>query len=372
MIPYDRAHYLLKPLFPNKEQYFEKIYKYWQARREEFKKPLLRKYWKDQKNNDKNMTVTFQRRDKERMRTRRHKKNDKEELHKLVEIKNSMEQYLLKLFNCIKDREISKKNNASLDYLCFKSENGLIKSNQIEKEYNEFLNSYQKPKYTSGIKPHHRDSDMKNKENNNEELKKIRQNHNNVLSTQVNKDKSSNKNKSFSNSEINNTTNNKRKNGDNNSNIENISYLKRRKSSNQRLKNLIKPIISDQKSIENPIKENQIEYQCIKGSLGRILIRRQIEGRNLFDPFDKTFFQELNNNNHLTISTKNKDNSGDMFEMYFNRFSQQNLDNFKIYNEFVDETDLEAFKMNNLDISSLHKQFLKRKREISRGGGGFN
>jgi len=69
MIPFERAQYLLRQMFSNKEQYFEKVYQYWVTRREEFKKPLLRKFWKDQKCSDKHLTTTFRKREREKMRT---------------------------------------------------------------------------------------------------------------------------------------------------------------------------------------------------------------------------------------------------------------------------------------------------------------
>ena len=59
-----------------------------------------------------------------------------------------MDQYLLNLLKCIKDREIAKKQIALLDHLNFKGEINLTKNNgcAIEKEWNTFLNNYQKVK----------------------------------------------------------------------------------------------------------------------------------------------------------------------------------------------------------------------------------
>jgi hypothetical protein len=59
-----------------------------------------------------------------------------------------MEQYLMNLLKCIRDREIAKKQMALLDHLNFKGEISAAKPNTtgIEKEWNIFLNNYQKVK----------------------------------------------------------------------------------------------------------------------------------------------------------------------------------------------------------------------------------
>jgi hypothetical protein len=49
-----------------------------------FKKSLVRKFWKDQKYTDKYLDTTFRRREKERMKTRRNKKNDLECFQKVA------------------------------------------------------------------------------------------------------------------------------------------------------------------------------------------------------------------------------------------------------------------------------------------------
>ena len=59
-----------------------------------------------------------------------------------------MEQYLMNLLKCIRDREMAKKQMALLDHLNFKGEISAAKPNTtgIEKEWNIFLNNYQKVK----------------------------------------------------------------------------------------------------------------------------------------------------------------------------------------------------------------------------------
>merc|ERR1711957_142468 len=102
-----------------KKEYVEKIYKYWTTRREEYKKSLLRKFWKDQKHTDKFIKTTFRRREKDRMKTRRNKKNEQEGLLKLKEIRDSTKKYVNELIKCSQERELVKKNYAELLQLEF-------------------------------------------------------------------------------------------------------------------------------------------------------------------------------------------------------------------------------------------------------------
>ena len=60
-----------------------KIKQYWASRRDDSKKSLLRKLWKEQKFTDKHLMNTFKKREREKMRTRRFKKNDQEGIDKV-------------------------------------------------------------------------------------------------------------------------------------------------------------------------------------------------------------------------------------------------------------------------------------------------
>jgi hypothetical protein len=55
-----------------------------------FKKSLVRKFWKDQKHTDKYIGDTFRRRDREKMKTRRNRKNETDCIQKVMFI-NSVE-----------------------------------------------------------------------------------------------------------------------------------------------------------------------------------------------------------------------------------------------------------------------------------------
>jgi hypothetical protein len=116
----------------------------------------LRKFWKDQKHTDKFIKTTFRRREKDRMKTRRNKKNEQEGLIKLKEIRDSTKKYVVELIKCSQEREIMKKNYAESLQLEFELEAmNFIKGekdkdkdkNIVENKIKEFLLKVQINKY---------------------------------------------------------------------------------------------------------------------------------------------------------------------------------------------------------------------------------
>jgi hypothetical protein len=100
-----------------------------------------------------------------------------------------MEQYLLNLLKCIKDREVAKKQIALLDHLSFKGEINFTKNNSIEKEWNCFINNYQKVKTSfnsmNGTKIHRDISYSKDKENEERKVKLSNTMTNNINQTNI-------------------------------------------------------------------------------------------------------------------------------------------------------------------------------------------
>ena len=65
------------------------IIKYFNSRRNELKKSLLRKYWRLQKSTDKYFTTTFRRREREKMKIRKNNQK-KEESFEKVKLANAI------------------------------------------------------------------------------------------------------------------------------------------------------------------------------------------------------------------------------------------------------------------------------------------
>ena len=76
-IPDEMAKKIIEENFSKYKSKSEMIIKYFNSRRNELKKSLLRKYWRLQKSTDKYFTTTFRRREREKMKIR--KNNQKKE-----------------------------------------------------------------------------------------------------------------------------------------------------------------------------------------------------------------------------------------------------------------------------------------------------
>ena len=116
LIPEERIQQIIKEHFPHlNTDNIKQISKFFLSRREDFKKSLLRKYWKEPKNSDKYLQQTFRRRDKEKMKTRKNKQNEYESLDKIKEFKKFSDTYLKNILNFMSKREILTKNIINLN-----------------------------------------------------------------------------------------------------------------------------------------------------------------------------------------------------------------------------------------------------------------
>ncbi|OQR80961.1 hypothetical protein THRCLA_11903 [Thraustotheca clavata] len=80
------------------------VYNYWVTKRQQLKRPLLRKYWPQTPLNDTNPHLVFRPREKERYKLRKHRKNDMEGLRKLQQLRNDFER-VRHLLEMVKRRE---------------------------------------------------------------------------------------------------------------------------------------------------------------------------------------------------------------------------------------------------------------------------
>lgn len=137
----EKAVEIIKKLFPRFEKENEKIMKlikFYNDEREENKMSLIRKFWREQKYSDKNLRLTFSKREREKMKTRKNNQNKTESLNKLKEDKklcNSDIRVILQSMDFREELRIEEVNLQKLDLMRkFASENhnGLLAVDKIE------------------------------------------------------------------------------------------------------------------------------------------------------------------------------------------------------------------------------------------------
>lgn len=84
------------------------VYNYWAAKRQQLKRPLLRKYWPQTPLNDTNPHLVFRPREKERYKLRKHRKNDMEGFRKLQQLRADFDR-VRRMIELVKRRETLKR-----------------------------------------------------------------------------------------------------------------------------------------------------------------------------------------------------------------------------------------------------------------------
>ena len=133
-IPDEMAKKIIEENFSKYKSKSEMIIKYFNSRRNELKKSLLRKYWRLQKSTDKYFTTTFRRREREKMKIRKNNQKKEESFDKVKMARDLCKTHLLSIMNSMTRKEKLNKELMKLDNITFLSKIGSIQNRGIPKE----------------------------------------------------------------------------------------------------------------------------------------------------------------------------------------------------------------------------------------------
>ena len=147
-IPDEMAKKIIEENFSKYKSESEMIIKYFNDRRSELKKSLLRKYWRVQKSTDKYFTTTFRRRERDKMKIRKNNQKKEESFTKVKMAGDLCQTHLLSIIKSMTDKEMLNRQLIYLDNVAFMSKVSTIQKNKIPKEYvnqnNEIVSSMKK------------------------------------------------------------------------------------------------------------------------------------------------------------------------------------------------------------------------------------
>ena len=393
----ENARKLIEQKYPRYKKYEGSIINHFTDRRNTTKKSLIRKKWHLHKSADKYLNITFRRRERDKIKTRKNNNNKEESLNKIIEEQTNVKNNILSIVESMEKREISLRNLIKIDEVRFQTQccqikkmeipPNLIKENNIIKEYIE-----------KNLKMVIKKSDL----NEIRTLKEIKNNKINTNANRTSSSKSSNGNimttsTNYSNEKIEEiipvskpSSDNKSQNK-NNSNAENISIVPGGKINKKQIekktgypknipknkKNDVFPFLSldsllnvnnncinldEDEFLTNYIK-NQNSNLRVRIRLNRnnkVTVDRYIQEKNDTNPFHDSYNDEIkkykkyNNDNIYDYEQNNK------FEKLLNSFNKQKVNYSNLLSD--DEEDPTTFSNELKNFSNSHKQFMKQKR----------
>ena len=134
-IPDEMAKKIIEENFSKYKSESEMIIKYFNDRRSELKKSLLRKYWRLQKSTDKYFTTTFRRRERDKMKIRKNNQKKEESFTKVKMAGDLCQTHLLSIIKSMSEKELLNRQLIYLDNVAFMSKISTIQKNKIPKEY---------------------------------------------------------------------------------------------------------------------------------------------------------------------------------------------------------------------------------------------
>ena len=387
----ENARNIIEQHYPKYKKYSDSIINHFKDRRNSIKKSLFRNNWHINKSTDKYINITFRKRERDKIKTRKNNQNKEESLNKIIESESLCKNFLLPLMKDMTNKEILNKHLLKLEELIFLTECDKIKKAQIPQsriEENAIIKES-----VDNIEKNLKLINKKNDINDSFRFKPRGINPNNPITNGINTSKVLNgnivnniqNNTLIVNDDANNTLidNN---NNQNNSNVEdnlNGNSINGNKKNNDRKpvynKNNIKnkgneifPSLSLNSLLNNNLnlneddnnnyiknKNNNLRVRIRINRTNKITVDRYVQNENDLNPFHASYNDVINeckkydNNTYNYLDNKN-------FE---NLFYSYNLNKVKNFNLLYDNED-DANDINN-DIKSFsnsYKQFLKLKK----------
>ena len=326
-IPDEMAKKIIEEKFSKYKSKSEIIIKYFNDRRNELKKSLLRKYWRLQKSTDKYFTSTFRRREREKMKIRKNNQKKEESFDKIKKAGDLCETHILSIIKSMIKKENLNKQLIYLENLDFLSKISIMRKNEISEEYvnkNKEIISYMK---NNGINleenPQPKKEEKKEEEGNEEK---------NPIKVKIPK-----------------------KEGE-------LELYLSTTESKINLQDLIEPPL-DYSSIKNNKKEdnnNKIKDKLrlrIRFNRNKALsVDRYIQNKNSMDPFDDSFNDNIFHYGKYSENLNEDSINYNCFEHFLKEYYQQKYK----YLEYIIDSD-EDFD-NFFKTKKINKRLLSKKR----------
>ena len=125
------ARKIIEQKYPKYKKYMDSIITHFKDRRISNKKSLIRNKWRKNKFTDKYLSITFRKRERDKIKTRKNNQNKDESLTKIVEAELFCKKFILPLISDMHNKEKSNKDLLKLEEFIFLSECDKIKKKEI-------------------------------------------------------------------------------------------------------------------------------------------------------------------------------------------------------------------------------------------------
>ena len=317
-IPDEMAKKIIEENFSKYKSKSEMIIKYFNSRRNELKKSLLRKYWRLQKSTDKYFTTTFRRREREKMKIRKNNQKKEESFDKVKMARDLCKTHLLSIINSMTRKEKLNKELMKLDNITFLSKISSVQNRGIPKEcieQNNVIISFLKKEGINYAETQPKIKEEEGKEKEKEEkkpaLKPRKQDNNNDLIDKISKSQEGSK-----------------------LNLQEIVYPPvdlsiLQNTTNVKENNSKRNINKDKYRVRIRINRNK-----------KIVLDRYIQADNSMDPFDDSFNENISTyekyDSNLTIDSINYN----CFENMLKEYYQQRYKFLEYISENDDDNDI--------------------------------
>ena len=331
------------------------------TRREDFKKSLLRKYWKEQKPSDKSdkyIQTTFRRRDREKMKTRRNKQNEFESLEKLKEIRDITNTTLRSILNGMKQKEELKKYLIQVNQFAFETEileqKGELIPKELEDKWKNKMMELIKIKLLSDEKPkkvqeHDSDSPSTRPKSNYEE------NTDPNIKTQTQPTRSLGRKNRMSGIEPPPSSCSSRERTSTSKIIRTGRHTKTSKE-DIGIKSLSPLPLKEQETKE---EDNYLKLRFRINRANHLVIDRYIQKKNSFSPFDDSLTKEISKFKEFNHDFVVNVDKGGNFDNLYNQYLKSSLNDYCLFSDSEDEAN---FQNQIKSFQASHRQFLKQKR----------